>query len=192
MVFRRLSVFAGGWTLDAAEAVAMDAGIDVVEILGELIDQNLVYQTTQPDGTTRYGMLETIREYGNEHLIERGDDGARARHAVYFTEFAERAEGAFDSTDQATWFRRFATEIHNFRAALAWSLDANPVVALRLAGALESFWLTQGHLREGGDWLEAALARGADAPPLVRANALTGCRRARVLAGRSWAVQLLA
>jgi non-specific serine/threonine protein kinase len=174
VVFARLSVFAGGWTLDAAETVASEPGVDVVEMLAALNDQNLVYQTTKPDGTTRYGMLETIREYGLERLIERGDEVAHARHAAYFTTIAERAVGSFDSSEHETWFRRFTTENHNFRAALAWSLDVDPVEALRLAGALESFWLTRGHLREGGDWLEAALARGADAPPAIRANALMG------------------
>jgi predicted ATPase/DNA-binding CsgD family transcriptional regulator len=179
-LFACLSVFAGGWTLDAAESIAGDTTFDEVETLAALIDHSLINVSIHPDGSTRYGMLETIREFGMRRLAESGRDAETfARHAAYFTDLAERAERASNTPDQLIWLRRLATEIHNIRVALAWSLDHDPVVALRLAGALGMFWVTHGLMREGGDWLESSLARGAAAPPAIRAKAL---RRAGDLA----------
>lgn len=178
-LFESLSIFSGGWTLDAAEAIANEKNTDILESLAALIDHSLVQVSMQPDGSTRYGMLETIREFGRERLAQRGEGNAFARHAAYFTNLAERADRAGNTPEQVIWLRRLATEIHNLRVALAWSLDHDPVVTLRLAGALGMFWMTQALMREGGDWIESALARGPSAPLSIRAKAL---RRAGDLA----------
>ncbi|MEX2314559.1 MAG: tetratricopeptide repeat protein, partial [Thermomicrobiales bacterium] len=172
-LFARLSVFAGGWTLDAAEAVAHGAGIDVLETLAALIDQSLVHQSVQPDDSTRYGMLETIREFGKDRLVEGGNAAATfARHAAYFTDLAERSESAMVTADQTIWLHRLTIETHNLRVALAWSVEDDPVLGLRLAGALGMFWQVNAHMREGEGWIESALARNASAPLPVKAKAL--------------------
>ncbi|MEX1159151.1 MAG: tetratricopeptide repeat protein, partial [Thermomicrobiales bacterium] len=172
-LFARLSVFAGGWTLDAAEAVAHGAGIDVLETLAALIDQSLVHQSVQPDDSTRYGMLETIREFGKDRLVEGGNAAATfARHAAYFTDLAERSESAMVTADQTIWLHRLTIETHNLRVALAWSVEDDPVLGLRLTGALGMFWQVNAHMREGEGWIESALARNASAPLPVKAKAL--------------------
>src|SRR5205823_12179025 len=122
----------------------------------------------------RFGMLETIREFGLDRLTESGDlTAAHAAHAAYFLQLAETAEPHFVAPDQLLWLDRIEHEHDNVRAALRWLLDNGPAdEAPRLAGALWRFWLAHGHLGEGRQWLDAALAQGG--PPSLRVNALIG------------------
>ena len=177
-VFRRLSVFAGGWTLEAAEAVA-DPGDalerDILEVLGSLVDKNLVMKS--PSDVGRFTMLETIREFGLEQLESAGEANAtRDHHASHFLGIAEAAEPHLRGVDQERWLERLELEHDNLRAALRRSIDAGPSTSgLRLVGALWRFWLMHGHLAEGRRWAETVLALPeAAARTAERAKALTG------------------
>jgi predicted ATPase/transcriptional regulator with XRE-family HTH domain len=191
-LFRRLAVFAGGWTLEAAEAVGADGAGEVLDRLDALLSQSLLRREAQAGSESRYTMLETIREYALERLEESGATAqARQVHATYFLALAEEAEPALRGPEQARWQQRLEQEHDNIRAVLAWTLaqtngtgGALPiqgthsmleprVLGLRLAGALEYFWTWRGHATEGRRWLETLLA-GSDAVPLqVRARACT-------------------
>jgi predicted ATPase len=169
-VFARLSVFAGGCSLEAAQSIC-DA--DLSE-LASLVEKSLL-ETEQPGGEARFGMLETIREYAAEQLEASGAAATvRGRHAEHFLELAEEADPELDAgAEQSIWLERLALEHDNMRAALAWlASSGEPELEMRLANALKNFWFVQGHLSEGRRWLEGALARG-EAPKAVRAYALT-------------------
>jgi predicted ATPase len=160
-----LSVFAGGWTLEAAEAV-FDCDL---ETLASLVDKSLIRER---DG--RFSMLETIREYALERLTQgEAADDARSRHAVYFVAGAEANHGDafFDlSPDQVDWFER---EHDNLRAALdRLRLDAEPEPELRLVVACKSFWIHRGYWTEGRQRFDAALARVGEAPAWLQAKVL--------------------
>jgi predicted ATPase len=161
----RLSVFAGGWSLEAAEAVC-DADL---ETLASLVDKSLVREF---DG--RFSMLETIREYGLERLAELGpDDEARPRHAAYFLDAAEERAGEWYHALPSHAFDWFATEQDNLRAALDWlHAQTDPEPELRLAIATNRFWLQGGYWTEGRQLLEATRSRddGADAARRVQAR----------------------
>jgi predicted ATPase/DNA-binding CsgD family transcriptional regulator len=181
-LFRRLAVFAGGWTLEAADCVTSADGrlttddcssssIDshlscVLDRLASLADKSLVFRTDLAADEPRFGMLETIREYAAEHLVAQGEEAfVRQAHARYFLRLAEGAAPALHGPDQIAWFDRLEAEHANLRGALAWSLETGAVeAALRLASALHWFWFVRGHLSEGRSWLEHALgAAGWDA-----------------------------
>jgi len=179
VLFRRLSVFAGGFMLEAAEVVCADEDLgrdDVLELLSHLVDKSLV-TAQERGGETRYRLLEMVRQYGREKLegAEQEDEVGR-RHAAFFMGFAEEAEGELTGPDQARWLIRLEAEHDNFRAALSWALaegkDAESGV--RLAAALWPFWLARGYLSEGRGWLESAVSRSGSAPARARAKALTG------------------
>ena len=162
-LFVQLSVFAGGWTLAAAESVASGAGIaavGIVNLLTNLVEKSLV---VVEQGGRRYRMLETIQEYAHERLRERADSAATSlRHCDYFTAMAQTAKPALDNPgrDRSMWLERLDREQDNFRAALTWSL-AEPKTneaALQMCGLLEQFWLRQAQSGEGSKWCEAAIA----------------------------------
>ena len=161
-LFRRLAVFVGGWSLATAEAVVDPS--DPTEILTgmtALVTKSLLINLNEGD-EPRFGMLETIREYALERLAESGEEETiRLRHARYFLQLAEAAESHMFGEAQLTWLERLAAEHNNFRAALTWSLDHALEIALRLAGALGSYWQFRGHHSEGRRWLETALAQRA-------------------------------
>jgi predicted ATPase/class 3 adenylate cyclase len=164
-----LSVFAGGFTLDAGEAVA-GASLDVV---AELVDASLVRRRELQDGEPRLGMLETIRQFAREQLVGRGRDQEVARrHAAYFLHAARDAVGQPFGAGFAAGVSAMERDHDNLRAALQWSLGHDPALAVELAGELVWFWDTRGHYREGRRWLEAALTRGRAAPEPARARAL--------------------
>ncbi len=177
ILLRRLSVFSGGWTLEAAEAVCSAEAIEnweVLELLTHLIDKSLVLAETVAGGETRYRLLGTVRQYAGDRLIEAGEAARlRARHRDWFLELAEKAIPGLRGRDQGLWVERLELEHDNLRAALEWTEteEGGEEKALRLAGALFRFWYVRGHLTEGQQWLEAALARGAAAAgaPLARA-----------------------
>jgi predicted ATPase/transcriptional regulator with XRE-family HTH domain len=173
ILFRRLGVFAGGCTLEAAEVVAnLEAPFDVLEGMTSLLDTSLL-QTEEQDAEPRYTMLATIREFAQERLIESGEEPVtRDRHARFYRDLVERGDP--ESGDPA-WLDVLDREHDNLRAALAWSRDAGAHdTLLRLAGALAIFWYGRGHLNEGRRWLEQALETpGDEASPRPRAWTLT-------------------
>ena len=176
-LFRRLAVFVGGFTLEAAETVAISSGqVDVFEGLASLVDKSLLRRDDDPCNDLRFGMLETIREYGREQLITSGEvETARGRHAAYFAALAERAEVELVGAEQRRWLRRLDADEDNLRAALEWLLSQGAPgaeSALRLASALWRFWDVRGRLSEGRSWLERALTAGEAAPAEARAKAL--------------------
>jgi predicted ATPase/transcriptional regulator with XRE-family HTH domain len=169
VLFRRLAVFVGGCTLEAAEAVcsAPEATeplhIDVLEGLSMLVEESLVQQREE-DGEARFGMLHVIREYALERL-EANDQGhekmaLRRAHAAYMTALAERAEPELAGPEKVSWLACLEREHDNLRAALAWA-RAHPrtetELGLRLAAALEAFWFSRGYLSEGRGWTEEFL-----------------------------------
>ena len=173
-LFNRLSVFAGGWTLEAAESVASGEGIeDVLDLLSRLVDKSLVVAEATGDGGVRYRMLEPVRQYAQERLGE--DDALRDRHAAFFLALAEEAESKLVEPDQVAWLERLEREHDNLRAALRNSLDrGNAELGLRVSGAIWRFWYAHGYLSEGRRWLEETLAQPGTASAPVRAKALRG------------------
>ena len=176
-LFRRLSVFAGGCPLEAVEAVGRGADTpeeDALAHVAELVDKSLLRQ--EHDGALRFGMLETIREYGLEQLAASGEmEEVRRRHAAHYLALAEPAAPELTGPHQAEWLARLETEHDNLRAALSWGREqAEPEIGLRLGGALWRFWEMRGHLSEGRRWLDAVLGGSGDAPASARATALSG------------------
>jgi predicted ATPase/DNA-binding CsgD family transcriptional regulator len=180
-VFRRLAVFSGGFTLDAAQAVtSRDPTTDVLPILERLVEHNLVRRNDQTD-PSRYRLLETIRELAQEHLVGCGDaDAARHAHGAYFLALAEEAAAALVGSQQLVWLTSLETELPNLRAALEWFRDQDESESLlRLAAALWKFWFIRGYPREGRAWLTQALMMPHPWSPVLR-EALHG---ASMLAG---------
>ena len=181
-LFRSLSVFAGGCTLQAIETIAKNTSLDGVSTL---LENNLLRQVEQPDGEPRLLMLETIREYGLECLADTGEsEAARAAHAVYYLALAEEAESQLRGPEQARWKAQLVIEQENLRAALSFPLEQAHMqagtqeserqieCALRLCVALSSFWYDNGYGREGLNFLMQALADHASEGTALRARAL--------------------
>ena len=190
-LFRSLSVFAGGWSLAAAEAVgAAAAGSeqDVAELLNQLVRKSMVVVDEVRGGgpaSTRYRFLETVRQYAEDKLLSCGEaEPARTRHADWYARLAEDAQDGVESAEQRHWWHRLEMELDNFRAALTWSAaqpDGDGRL-VHLAGLLGRFWRDRDHQQEGFGWLEAAVRR---LQPHPRPNA----DRVRVL---SWLGMLCA
>ena len=204
VLFRRLSVFSGGFTLAAAAAAASPPDDDsttadelaALDGITSLIEQSVVRQGAAAGDEPRYAMLETVREYARERLDASDEgDAVRRRHATYFLAFAEAADGSPSPlrTIAATagsvwamrqrllgrhmddWLDRLEADHDNLRAALDRLAHAGaPESFLRLARALCIFWVHRGPYEEGRAWLERALARGGEIPPLLRRDALHG------------------
>ena len=179
VLFRRLSVFAGGWTLEASEAVGSGeavAQIEVLDLLSGLVEKSLVVTKRGHEGGARYRLLEPIRQYALEKLEERGEiEDAKHAYAQYFLALAEEGEPELLGPRETQWYNRLEEEHDNIRAALSWSLEgADPELGFRLAGAIWWFWQRHGHLSEGLMWLDEGLARGSAASAIARAKALGG------------------
>ncbi|MCW3054914.1 MAG: transcriptional activator domain protein, partial [Chthonomonadales bacterium] len=194
VLFRRLSVFAGGWTLAAAEAIVasneiLDTAIaepphdsdpvsrelhslEVFELHSRLIDKSLIVYEEGADGDARYRMLETIRQYAVERLWEAGEaPWARARHARWFTLLAEQAEQQLLGHEQASVLAQLETEHDNLRAALDVSLCSDQ--GLRMICSLWRFWYVRGYMREASEWFRTALEESREiTKPMLRARAL--------------------
>ncbi|MDQ4038360.1 MAG: hypothetical protein M3313_08435, partial [Actinomycetota bacterium] len=172
IVWRRLSVCAGGCTLDAAEAIAggPDLGADVFEVIASLTDKSLVRQYEGPHGLPRYVMLETVREFGRERLESNGEgESIRRRHADHFVAFAEAVGSTlWDLADPRPALLRLDAEQDNLRAALVWAAErGEDVMLIRLAVALRVFWWLRGRLGEGRTWVDrAAIAVGRGDIPI--------------------------
>ncbi len=163
VLLRRLSVFAGGWTLEAAEAICSGDDLEVSEILDlqtQLVDKSLIVVDTQGN-QARYRVLETIRQYAGERLLESKDQSDIARrHGDWYMTLAEQADLQLRGSRQGVWLARLEGEHDNLRAALEWSkVEADGQAQLRLAGALHWFWFMHGHWSEGREALDGALAR---------------------------------
>jgi predicted ATPase/DNA-binding XRE family transcriptional regulator len=180
-LFRRLSVFVGGFTLEAVEAVGTSEGPEeMLGLLGSLVEQSLV--VVQPPGAgveVRYGMLEPVRQYALEKLkASREAEEIRTRHAAFFLALAERAEPELWKPDQLGWLDLLETEHDNLRAALSWTFERGQgEVGLRLSVALQRFWSVRGYLGEGRRWLETALSACPSPEPSLRAQGLHGIGR---------------
>lgn len=189
-LFQRLSVFAGGATLEGVESVCSGEGLTedvVLDLMTQLVDRSLVIPEEGAGGTARYRLLETLREYGKERLVAAGSDAVyRERHAAYFLRLAEAASPELMGPSQRAWLDRLEEEHDNFRHALAWAMaSASGETALRLASALDRFWWMHGHWNEGRRQLEQILSSPAgSARSEARAEALQG---AAVLARRQGA-----
>jgi predicted ATPase/class 3 adenylate cyclase/tetratricopeptide (TPR) repeat protein len=162
-LLQRLSVFAGGWTLAAAEQVCTGDGVEnweVLDLMTSLADKSLVV-AEQKDEHSRYRLLETMRQYARERLEESGGGEAiRGRHRDHFLALAEEAEPKLLGADQAVWLQRLEQEHENLRAGLDWSVvEAGSAGGLRLCGALQRFWTTRGHLSEGREWCVRVLGK---------------------------------
>jgi predicted ATPase/class 3 adenylate cyclase len=173
-LFRRLAVFAGGATLEAIESVANpDGALDVFGGLERLVEHNLVRQEEGPEGEPRFAMLETIREFGQEQLAASGEAAATGRrHAELFAGLFDQADPLPHGPQQRQWLDCLDADVDNLRAALGWAVDTAPVVALRLAAGLFWFWSFRGHLSEGREWTERALAAGPADEAAPRATVL--------------------
>jgi predicted ATPase/DNA-binding SARP family transcriptional activator/DNA-binding CsgD family transcriptional regulator len=178
-LFERLGVFAGGWTLEAAETVGVGGGIDeedVLDLIGRLVDKSLVLAESSGEGRVRYRMLEPIRQYARQRLGASGKaDEVQSRHCAFFLALAEEAEPELSGPQQGLWVERVEREHDNLRAALSWVLKREEAeLALRFAGALWRFWHTRGYLSEGIRWMEEVLAGGEPAASSVRVKAFEG------------------
>jgi predicted ATPase/class 3 adenylate cyclase/tetratricopeptide (TPR) repeat protein len=179
ILFRRLSVFVNGWTLETAEFVCSDAFVksdDVLDLLEHLIKKSMVILgDTQHE--TRYRMLETMRQYANEKLVESGEsDMLRDRHLEYFLNLAETAEPHLIRPEQLDWLAQLDADYENLRLALEWALNKEPVEpSLRLCAALGWFWHVRCYWLEGTRWLSSALSKpsqGSKSENVIRVRAL--------------------
>lgn len=199
-LLRRLSIFAGGWTLETAESVCLDEGIEkyeILDLLTQLLNKSLILAEREQGKDTRYHMLETIRQYARGKLWAAGEgEMMRQKHLTYFVDFAERAEPNLRAFDMIMWLDQLEAEHDNIRAALEWAQESNVVAQLRLVSALLWFWHIRSHKNEGIDWLERGLSieraeRGAEplmpSRAMIRGKALnaTGMLRDASLVGKA-------
>jgi predicted ATPase len=178
LLFGRLSVFAGGCTLEAAEAVCdprEELTEEVLDLLGSLMDKSLLNRAESEDGEGRFWMLETVKEYALERLEAAGEEReARHGHAVYYLALAKEARPELTGPRQTEWYNRLEAEHDNLQAALSWSLERGDAqAALQMNAELWWFWYKRGYLSEGRRWLEEALGKSASPAP-ARAEALNG------------------
>jgi predicted ATPase/class 3 adenylate cyclase len=181
-LFRSFSTFMGGCTLDAAEAVlgGDEGSIDILEGVSSLLDNSLLAHAAGSTVEDRLRMLRTVRDFAFEELLASGEaDDVRMRHARYFCDLAEAAEGQLNGEHEDDWLLRLDAEYANMRSALAWLLEAassadpeKALIALRLAGSLGRFWYRRARLIEGSGWLEAATTYDSSGFPVERAKAV--------------------
>lgn len=193
VVFRRLSVFAGSFTLEAAEAVCVGDGIasaQVLDLLSGLVNRSLVQVVHDPGALTRYRLLETIRDYARRKLSDAGEaEGIRDRHLDYFVSFSEQAAEGLEGANVVAWLARIDTELDNLRAALDWSpRSADPKRGQRLVGLLTLYWFARSELSVGlarleatllssaGDGIDRAAALGALCMVAYRSGDMVGAR----------------
>lgn len=159
-LFRRLAIFAGGFTVEAAETVCEndESEVQTLDLLSSLVDNNLLNIKDQPGGDSRLQMLEVMREFAFEMLRNADETGdLRIIHAGYFLDLAETAEEFIAGETGGKWLEKLETEHDNLRHALTWSLENDAETAVRMAAALRYFWLNHSHLGEGLSWSKAAL-----------------------------------
>jgi predicted ATPase/DNA-binding SARP family transcriptional activator len=187
-LFRRLSIFSGGFSLEAAEGICPQDDIslaEVLDLLSQLIDKSLVAVHQDEFQGQRYHLLMIIQQYGLELLrLSEEERQARQRHLAWYTNYATRAEPELHGSDQIAWLRKLDSEHDNFRSALKWWLDHSEGEAgMQLAGALGYYWYVRNYWSEGGGWLEAVLARDHNPPGRPRAWALYQAGHLAILQG---------
>ncbi|HUI89050.1 MAG TPA: adenylate/guanylate cyclase domain-containing protein [Anaerolineales bacterium] len=161
-LLRRLSVFAGGWTFEAADAICVKQ--DVLDLLSQLVNKSLVIFDDEGD-EPRYRMLETVRQYARDKLLELNEsEGARDAHLDFFFQFTETAAHEVEHLQDLTWMARLEVEHDNLRAALEWSLDRKIEAALRMLWNLYWYWVLRGHEAEGRQWATEILAKAETLP----------------------------
>ena len=174
-LLRRVAAFAGGWTVESAEAVCPDDALDAWEVLDglmRLVDKSLVVHEASED-EPRYRLLESVRQYGAEKLGPDEGAGVRERHLDHYADLVLEAEDGLQGPDQAVWLERLEREHDNVRAALAYAKTRPDLCerALGLVGAIGRFWTVRGYLGEGRAWIEEILACAPSAPSVAQANA---------------------
>ena len=162
LLLRQLSVFAGGWTLEAAEEICAGDDIetyDVLDLLTQLVNKSIVVVIEHSQsGENRYRMLETIRQYAREKLLEvGGGEAIRDQHLAYFVKLIERAEPELHRSNQVFWLNKLDNEIDNFRMAVEWALVNDVESGLRIAAIPWRFWLGRTYLQEVDKWLKQLL-----------------------------------
>jgi predicted ATPase/DNA-binding SARP family transcriptional activator len=190
-LFRRLSVFAGGFTLAAAEAICADAktgemaltSASVLDFLSQLASKSLVEVDQEP--RARYRLLDTIRQYAREELLQSGEsEQVQHRHFAFFLGLAQDAEPKLRGSDQLAWTDWFKSEHDNLRGALAWSLDGGELEkGLRLASAMAEFWWRVGNPSEGVEWLNRMLSANKPTSDRTRAEAMVQAARMELARG---------
>lgn len=191
-LFNRLAVFARGFTLEGAEAIALkssvhnaDLNIDILDGISSLADKSLFSQLEQADGESRFRMLEVVREFALETLAASGETNEiKHRHATFFVNLAEAAEPQLLSAKAAMWNEKLEEEHDNLRVALEWTLENEPETALRIVTAIYRFWLGRGHLAEGSKWTRTALEKNdSEVASKLRAKAARSIGNLSVLQG---------
>jgi non-specific serine/threonine protein kinase len=193
LVFRRVAVFAGGWSAAAAEEVCSKTSLALLDVLDSLVGQTLL-RRSEVDGSSRFTMLQTVREFADELLRSSGEaTEIHAAHAAYFQRFARETEGQLETADAAAAIRAHESERDNVRAALAWSIEQNDFEhAAEIASAIALFWWIRGYGSEGRSWIERILALpGSFEHTAARVRVLTGAGmlafpRGDVANGRRW------
>lgn len=173
--FTRLSVFCGGGTLEAIDHICgRGLGGNVIEALTSLVDKNLVIPREGPDGELRFKLLQTIREYNRERLVNNKEAQELHRlHAAFFTGLAEEASKEIRGKKNVYWFKRLRAENDNLRAVLAWSFrGGDPIFGMRLIAALNYHWSYNGFYTEGHHWFELGLEKAEFASPELHAGML--------------------
>ena len=175
-IFRKLSVFSGGFRIESAEIVCGTSdGMEVLDAVTSLIDKSLLIQKEFSDGELRFRLLEVVRDFAAELLESNGETDALSRkHAEVFVSLTETAEPILQTAESAVWLGRLEEEHDNIRAALRWSLANDPSMAVRLAVAARNYWLVHSHLTEGFGWLKAASETGFEPPPAQKFKLLNG------------------
>jgi non-specific serine/threonine protein kinase len=186
-LFRQLAVFSGGWTLEAAEEIT-ELGIEpkgkILDLLSQLVDKSLVLVEDQGD-RVRYGMLETVRQYGKVKLIKTGEiEEIRNRHTIYFMNLAERTDIGLRDLRQVESIEQLENEHDNLRGALRKSIEnCDADSAFRLVGALGWFWFMRGYWKESWSWLTQCLEINANSDPLLRAKAIIRAGGLQIIRG---------
>jgi predicted ATPase/DNA-binding CsgD family transcriptional regulator len=188
LLFRRLSVFVGGFTLDAGAAVVANRGdpcLSILDGVAALLDASLLYRVSGSDGEPRFRMLEVVRHFGLERLEAEGEaEAATLAHAAYFVGLAEVAAEALREPGKAAWLDRLDADFGNLRAAFAAAMDSSDVeVAARQTFALCTFWWHRGHLSEVRGWLERIVAQVERLPPRRRCWILVNAARMALVQG---------
>jgi predicted ATPase len=170
VLFRRLSVFSGGWTLEAAQAVTSDDQLDefeILDLLDQLINKSLVNVEHLPKGNVRYAMLESIRQYARDRLFEAGEgETLRDRHAEYFAGFGEQMAETLEGPDMLEWLDPFLRDLDNAKTAREWAIDSRLDLALRMAGGsmlIRRYWFFN---KEGSSWVNEVVKKARAQPAL--------------------------
>ena len=177
-ILNSLAVFVGGCTVEAAERVCVaddNSRREVLDRMTNLVNNSLLVMIGQSEEEPRFKMLEVVREYALELMQMRPDvEAIRRRHTVFYLSLAAESEEELIGPRQAEWLRRIEQEHDNIRAALRWSLQAEPNLALQLCASMRRFWDRRGHFTEGLNWLVAALEKTSNSPTTHRVKALIG------------------